>query len=165
MRILILFLIILFSLITLTSQTYISAVPIWLTSKFMRAGNEDVIKELTGEAIDPIYTFTFSSALPGIPNLAYGIRRYRGTFLYDFRYLFVFEFQVPTTWEYNNLKFEGSTWPRLLSLSKWTSLVRQISTSLTYLTLPSTLLSPIILIVSTMCPLVTGLNWPTSQTL
>lgn len=55
-----------------------SVAPIWLTSNYMRAGNENVIKELTGEAIDPIYTFTFSSALPGIPNLAYGIRRYRG---------------------------------------------------------------------------------------
>ncbi len=46
----------------------------------MRAGNEDVISQLTGQAIDPIYTFTFSSALPGVPNLAYGIRRYRGIF-------------------------------------------------------------------------------------
>ena len=108
MRIFIIFLITLFSLITLTFQAYNSVAPLWLTSKFMRAGNEDVIKELTGEAIDPIYTFTFSSALPGIPNLAYGIRRYRGTFLHDIRYLFVYELQAPITWEYNNLKFEGS---------------------------------------------------------
>jgi hypothetical protein len=33
---------------------------------------------LTGSAIDPIHTFTFSSALPGIPNLAYGIKEYKG---------------------------------------------------------------------------------------
>lgn len=87
MRIIILFWVILFTLCNVTSQAYNSVAPVWLTSKFMRAGNEDVIKVLTGEAIDPIYTFTFSSALPGIPNLAYGIRRYRGSFVYDFRYL------------------------------------------------------------------------------
>jgi hypothetical protein len=80
MKIIPIFLLILFLLFNQTSQTYSSVAPVWLTSKFMRAGNEDVIKELTGQAIDPIYTFTFSSALPGIPNLAYGIRRYRGTF-------------------------------------------------------------------------------------
>ena len=60
----------------INAETSVAA--LWLTSNYMRAGNENVIKELTGEAIDPIYTFTFSSALPGIPNLAYGIRRYRG---------------------------------------------------------------------------------------
>jgi hypothetical protein len=48
-----------------------------------------VIHELTGEAIDPIYTFTFSSALPDVPNLAYGIRRYRGA-----DYLGVEQFEI-----------------------------------------------------------------------
>ena len=44
----------------------------------MRAGSQDVIATATGSSIDPIFTFTFSSPLPGVPNLAYGIRRYRG---------------------------------------------------------------------------------------
>ena len=72
------FLIFLLSIFPYFINAETSVAPIWLTSNYMRAGNENVIKELTGEAIDPIYTFTFSSALPGIPNLAYGIRRYRG---------------------------------------------------------------------------------------
>ena len=65
---------------------YDSVKPVWLTSNYMRAGNENVISQLTGQAIDPIYTFTFSSALPGVPNLAYGIRRYRGIFFFNLRY-------------------------------------------------------------------------------
>lgn len=44
----------------------------------MRAGDENVVKELTGSDYDPIWTFHFSSALPGIPSLAYGIKKYRG---------------------------------------------------------------------------------------
>ena len=74
----IIFLIFLLCILPQSVNGETSVAPIWLTSNYMRAGNEDVIRVLTGEAIDPIYTFTFSSALPGIPNLAYGIRRYRG---------------------------------------------------------------------------------------
>jgi hypothetical protein len=61
-----------------SSLSYTSVGPTWITSNYMRAGNQDVIATLTGSAIDPIHTFTFSSALPGFPNLAYGIKRYRG---------------------------------------------------------------------------------------
>lgn len=61
-----------------SSLGYNSVAPTWITSNYMRAGNQDVIATLTGSAIDPIHTFTFSSALPGVPNLAYGIKRYRG---------------------------------------------------------------------------------------
>jgi hypothetical protein len=52
-----------------------------LTSNFFRAGNEKVINSFTGSSQWPFasYTFTFSSPLTGIPNLAYGIKRYRGT--------------------------------------------------------------------------------------
>ena len=47
----------------------------------MRAGQEDVITTFTGSSQSPFasYTFTYSSALPGIPYLAYGIQKYRGT--------------------------------------------------------------------------------------
>ena len=57
---------------------YISEPPVWLTSPYFRAGNEDVIATLTGSDSTPTYTFTFSSALPGVPNLAYGIKNYIG---------------------------------------------------------------------------------------
>ena len=52
--------------------------PQWLTSTYFRAGNEDVIATLTGNKSTPTYTFTFSSPLPGVPNLAYGIKDYEG---------------------------------------------------------------------------------------
>ena len=57
---------------------YLSAAPEWLTSTYFRANNEDVIATLTGSSSTPTYTFTFSSALPGVPNLAYGIKNYMG---------------------------------------------------------------------------------------
>ena len=60
------------------ASSFTTSDPVWLTSSFMRAGFENVIKTLTGSSYDPIYTFTFSSALPDIPNLAYGIKQYRG---------------------------------------------------------------------------------------
>lgn len=61
-------------------KNYTSSDPTWLTSPFFRAGYEDVIKVFTGSNVPSTdYTFTFSSALPGIPNLAYGIKNYRGT--------------------------------------------------------------------------------------
>jgi hypothetical protein len=62
-------------------HAYTSVSPIWLTSSYMRAGSRDVIASLTGASEDPTYIFTFSSPLPGVPNLAYGIRRYRGKLL------------------------------------------------------------------------------------
>jgi len=67
-------------------NAYTSVSPIWLTSSYMRAGSRDVIATLTGSAIDPTYVFVFSSPLPGVPNLAYGIRRYRGILLIVFRF-------------------------------------------------------------------------------
>ena len=58
--------------------SYLAAAPEWLTSDFFRAGNEDVIATLTGSDKTPEYTFTFSSPLPGVPSLAYGIKNYEG---------------------------------------------------------------------------------------
>ena len=73
--------------LSVTANSFKSSSPIWITSNFMRAGFENVITTLTGSDYDPIYTFTFSSALPGVPNLAYGIKQYRGIFsLIFFRY-------------------------------------------------------------------------------
>ena len=62
------------------SSSYTSVAPTWVTSNYMRAGSQDVIATLTGSSNDPTFIFTFSSPLPGVPNLAYGIKRYRGTF-------------------------------------------------------------------------------------
>lgn len=63
---------------TVEAQGYSSVAPSWVTSNFMRAGSQDVIATPTGKSVDPIFTFVFSSPLPGTPNLAYGIRKYRG---------------------------------------------------------------------------------------
>jgi len=57
---------------------YNSSQPVWLVSPYFRAGNQAVISTLTGNNTTPQYTFTFSSALSGIPNLGYGIKNYRG---------------------------------------------------------------------------------------
>ena len=64
-------------------KSYTSNAPTWLTSPFFRAGQEEVISTFTGSSQYPFrsYTFTYSSALPGVPNLAYGIQKYRGTSL------------------------------------------------------------------------------------
>lgn len=62
------------------NKNYTTSQPRWLSSPFFRAGNEAVIKTLTGKDKTPTYTFTFSSALPGLPSLAYGIKNYRGIF-------------------------------------------------------------------------------------
>ena len=64
-------------LITL-ANAYQTALPVWLTSPLFRAGNNAVISNFTGSATNPQYTFTFSTALSDIPNLAYGIKGYRG---------------------------------------------------------------------------------------
>ena len=67
-------------LIIASNKNYISVPPTWLTSPFLRAGYENVITSITGSNVPSTsYIFTFSSALPGIPNLAYGIKNYRGT--------------------------------------------------------------------------------------
>lgn len=68
----------------LSSQTFQTQQPTWVTSPFFRANNEDVISTLTGSNVTPQYTFTFSSALPGLPNLAYGIKGYRGSIFKHF---------------------------------------------------------------------------------
>ena len=72
----------LFLLVALLYRTISQSVfvePVWVTSDYFRAGNEAVINSLTGSSVTPMYTFTFSSALPGIPNLGYGIKNYEGT--------------------------------------------------------------------------------------
>jgi hypothetical protein len=52
--------------------------PIWKTSIYFRAGQENAISTLTGNTKTPQYTFVFSSALTGVPNIAYGISKYQG---------------------------------------------------------------------------------------
>jgi hypothetical protein len=68
------------------AQSYASVAPLWLTSNYMRAGSRNVISSATGNAVDPIFTFTFSSPLPGVPNLAYGIGKYQGMIFVRLRY-------------------------------------------------------------------------------
>ena len=54
--------------------------PIWSTSEFFRAGNQDIIATLTDQSTVPIpqFTFIFSSPLSGMPKLGYGIKSYHG---------------------------------------------------------------------------------------
>jgi len=59
---------------------YNTVTPVWLSSPLFRAGNNAVITNYTGASSLPQYTFTFSTALSGIPNLAYGIKGYRGNY-------------------------------------------------------------------------------------
>jgi hypothetical protein len=61
-----------------STKTYASVPPTWLTSPYFRAGHQAVIQTLTGNNQTPTFTFTFSSALTGSPDLAYGIKNYRG---------------------------------------------------------------------------------------
>ena len=67
-----------FSLLLHTTHAFTTASPVWLTSEYFRAGNEYVISTLTGNDQTPRFTFTYSSPLPGIPYLAYGLKNYRG---------------------------------------------------------------------------------------
>lgn len=64
-----------------TSFSFLTQSPIWKTSIYFRAGQENVINTLTGNDQTPNYTFTFSSALSGMPYIAYGIGKYQGIFL------------------------------------------------------------------------------------
>ena len=61
--------------------------PIWITSNYVRAGNENVIATRTNETASPVpsHTFTFSSPLNGTPHLGYGIKAYEGTGYFLFR--------------------------------------------------------------------------------
>lgn len=72
------------TLFQLTTGLY-TAPPTWLTSDYVRAGNKNVISTLTGNSVTPTFTFTFSSPLPGVPYLGYGIKAYEGKNLYYYR--------------------------------------------------------------------------------
>ena len=50
--------------------------PTWLTSNYIRAGNQNLFTTLTGAGVLNTYVFTFSSSLSGIPLLGYGIKSY-----------------------------------------------------------------------------------------
>ena len=76
---------IMFSFILTFVASYNAVAPTWLTSPYFRAGNNKVINRNTGNNTTPTYTFTFSSSLTGVPNLAYGVKSYRGNFRLSFR--------------------------------------------------------------------------------
>ena len=67
-----------------SNKNYTTSQPTWVTSPYFRAGQEAVISTYTGSNQYPFraYTFTYSSALPGVPNLAYGIQGYKGMSCY-----------------------------------------------------------------------------------
>jgi hypothetical protein len=67
-----------FTFFTTIHSAYNSTGPTWLPSPYFRAGNNRVILTKTSAGQQTFYTFTFSSALSGIPNLAYGVKNYRG---------------------------------------------------------------------------------------
>ena len=95
------------------NKNYTSVPPTWLTSPYFRAGNQAVITTLTGNNLTPVFTFTFSSPLTGIPNIAYGIKNYRGKPL---------GIQAMTIWANNSMRLRRSVSlrQRLLSKSKFT---------------------------------------------
>lgn len=59
--------------------------PTWLTSNYIRSGNQNLFTTLTGSTVSFTYTFPFSSNLSGIPNLGYGIKAYQGMHSINFR--------------------------------------------------------------------------------
>jgi hypothetical protein len=69
-----------FIILLTRAYSYSTSDPVWLPSPYFRAGNDKIISTMTGNDSMPTYTFTFSSALSGVPNLAYGIKNYRGIF-------------------------------------------------------------------------------------
>ncbi len=75
-----------FVLLLNSVSSYVAVSPTWLTSPYFRASNQKVINSNTNSASTPTYAFTFSSAMTGIPNLAYGIKSYRGNYDKTFRY-------------------------------------------------------------------------------
>ena len=70
--------IIIFIFLVLLTLSLDTIDPIWITSNYFRAGNEDVIAVLTTSNQAPQFTFTFSSSLTGVPELGYGVKSYEG---------------------------------------------------------------------------------------
>ena len=62
----------------LMSKAQVSFVPTWLSSNYIRAGNQNLFTTLTGSGVLNTYSFPFSSNLSGIPHLGYGIKSYQG---------------------------------------------------------------------------------------
>lgn len=61
--------------------TYVSNLqypPTWLTSNYIRSGNQNLFTTLTPSGVVNTFQFIFSSTLPGIPYLGYGIKAYQG---------------------------------------------------------------------------------------
>jgi len=53
--------------------------PVWITSPYLKAGSNDVIKTLTGNSSTPTATMPFSTpAFSSLPNLGYGCTAYQG---------------------------------------------------------------------------------------
>lgn len=64
--------------LSLHVYSYLSNPPVWTTSPLFRAGQQGIITKYTGNNETPTYNFSFSSPLPGVPSLGYGICRYEG---------------------------------------------------------------------------------------
>lgn len=73
-----------FNLISLI-YSVIQYPPTWVTSNYIRSGNQDLFTTLTGPGTVHVYSFSFSSSLSGIPHLGYGIKSYQGISLTIFR--------------------------------------------------------------------------------
>lgn len=73
-----------FNLISLI-YSVVQYLPTWVTSNYIRSGNQDLFTTLTGSGTVLSYLFTFSSSLSGIPHLGYGIKSYQGISVTIFR--------------------------------------------------------------------------------
>ena len=68
---------------TFVSSVQVSYPPIWVSSNYIRAGNQDLFTTLTGSGVINSFNFIFSSSLSGVPHLGYGIKAYQGNlFIY-----------------------------------------------------------------------------------
>jgi hypothetical protein len=62
-----------------SNKAFLSQTPKWLTSPYFIADNQAVISVLTGSGQTPSYQFIYSTAFLNTPNIAYGIKNYRGS--------------------------------------------------------------------------------------
>lgn len=65
-------------LATIANSAQVSYPPVWVSSNYIRAGNQDLFTTLTGSGVINSFNFIFSSNLSGIPHLGYGIKAYQG---------------------------------------------------------------------------------------
>ncbi len=70
-----------FAFTRIDSAAYSTISPTWISSPLFRAGNQRLIFTKT-QASTSTYPVPFLTALPSIPNFAYGLKTYAGNTIY-----------------------------------------------------------------------------------